>query len=98
MIQTRLPQGSLGKQVTELHATLQAQGFSVPSSEARRSFFGPGTQKAVAEFQKASGLNGTGRLDAQTVNLLSNPQQQVSPPPKINPGPMINSPPALAMA
>jgi hypothetical protein len=50
------PNLSAGEEVSGLHRQLLAHGFSTPSAEIDRHFFGPGTRAAVQQCQINYGL------------------------------------------
>jgi peptidoglycan hydrolase-like protein with peptidoglycan-binding domain len=71
--------GMTGADVSTLHASLSAQGLTLPESETRRGFFGPGTRNAVLEIQKRNQLATTGQVDGATASaLLTNPSANAS--------------------
>ena len=67
---TSLGVGTFGDEVADLHRRLTAHGFSLPSSEVDRHFFGPATRAAVTDCQREHGLPATGSLDAETARAL----------------------------
>jgi peptidoglycan hydrolase-like protein with peptidoglycan-binding domain len=62
--------GMMGADVSTLHTSLSAQGVTLPESETRRGFFGPGTRDAVLEIQKRNQLAATGQVDEATASAL----------------------------
>jgi peptidoglycan hydrolase-like protein with peptidoglycan-binding domain len=62
--------GAYGPSVARLHSLLRQKGFTLPTSEVNRSFFGPITRQAVQEFQKRVGLPVTGGVDERTESGL----------------------------
>src|SRR3989344_1983346 len=62
--------GSNGDEVLALQNLLQGPGY-FPKNVAPNGNFGPVTKKAVVEFQKAYGLEQTGRVDIETRQILN---------------------------
>jgi peptidoglycan hydrolase-like protein with peptidoglycan-binding domain len=58
--------GAYGSAVGTLQEALRARGYSVPSAESERQFFGPYTRDALAGFQRDLRLSPTGKLDSST--------------------------------
>ena len=58
--------GTFGQVVVALQSTLRKLGHEVPQAEIDRTFFGPGTRKAVMQFQEDNGLRVDGIVDEQT--------------------------------
>lgn len=60
-----------GADVALLQGELRQLNFAIPDDEARRSFFGPGTERAVREFQRQRGLEPTGVADERTAAAVN---------------------------
>src|SRR5215468_7254949 len=73
MRNTKLCVGAIGSEVTRLHALLKDRGFKVTENEVKQGFFGPETRQVVIQFQKKSGLQVSGVVDATTAAALSKP-------------------------
>lgn len=70
--------GSRGNDVTELQKALTTAGtFHVGVT----GYFGPVTEKAVKDFQKAKGISVTGTATQETLNALKNLTERVATPP-----------------
>lgn len=65
-----LSRGSVGDEVRALQEKLKALGFFPETSQAS-GYFGPLTENAVLEFQKANGLNPLGVVGPATRKLLN---------------------------
>ena len=63
-----LKQGDRGEDVVALQKFLKAEGYTRNSPDGD---YGPGTRKAVSEFQLASGLDVTGEADHRTVKAIN---------------------------
>jgi glycosidase len=59
----KLEVGSFDEEVKDLHRNLVKHGFTLPSSELERGFFGAGTRFAVIQWQRNHGLPATGIVD-----------------------------------
>lgn len=66
----KLNVGDFGDDVTRLHEALRHYGFTAPTEEIKRKFFGPGTREAVLACQRQHGWEVTGAVDATTAALL----------------------------
>jgi glycosidase len=66
----KLEVGAFGEEVKDLHRNLAKHGFTIPSSELDRAFFGPGTRYAVIQLQRSHGLSATGIVDERTATTL----------------------------
>lgn len=53
-----------------MHGALESHGFPVPQSERERGFFGPGTRRALQEFQVRAGHSNTGVCEESTLAAL----------------------------
>jgi hypothetical protein len=60
-----------GEEVATLHQALQALGLAVDPEDAEARRFGRSTRDAVAEFQKARGLEPSGEVDEKTAGVLN---------------------------
>lgn len=67
---SNLSSGSSGTQVKQLQQKLQTLGY-FPQNLTANGSFGKTTVKALKDFQKASGLPQTGKLDVKTRALLN---------------------------
>jgi hypothetical protein len=65
---TTLKPGDQGPEVKVLQQALAALGYPVGTADGQ---YGTATKKAVAQFQKASGLTGDGVLGPQTLSALT---------------------------
>lgn len=65
---TPLMNGDAGDDVVALQTRLNELGYYAGALDGK---FGDGTQKAVAKFQKAVGVEGTGEASADMINLLN---------------------------
>jgi Tc toxin complex TcA C-terminal TcB-binding domain/Neuraminidase-like domain/Salmonella virulence plasmid 28.1kDa A protein/PA14 domain/Putative peptidoglycan binding domain len=65
-----------GAEVARLQEILYSLGYSIPAGERRRQQFGPGTTRAIMEFQLSVGLPGDGFLDTQTRERLVQASQE----------------------
>lgn len=63
-----LKSGSKGAAVTQLQTRLNDLGFSVGTVDGK---YGNKTVQAVKAFQKAMGLNVTGKADDDTLNTMT---------------------------
>lgn len=66
--------GSRGPEVTKLQQMLKDAGF-FPQSQSTTEYFGPITEKALKEYQKARSLTIDGIYGPQSNNVLKNNQQ-----------------------
>lgn len=66
--QINLPPGAQKHDVAGVQSALAAQGYAVGPIDG---IAGPKTSAALRSFQRASGLNATGRIDAATAKALS---------------------------
>jgi glycosidase len=62
--------GAFGEAVKNVHRNLTKHGFTLPSSELERGFFGPGTRYAVMQLQRTHGLPTTGAVDERINAIL----------------------------
>lgn len=79
-----LSKGSSGTEVEQVQRQLMALGISVRGGADGR--FGPGTAKAVGEFQTSHNLTASGEVDAATAAILTGAagqQPTTSPPAQI---------------
>src|SRR5438128_2170235 len=70
--------GASGNDVAAMHDLLSKLGFSIPATDRRATKYGKGTQRAVAQFQAAHGLEATGTIDAATASALVNAVAEVT--------------------
>jgi len=75
---SKLSVGDSGEEVSGLHEKLALHGVEVSPEEQKRKFFGPSTRAALAEVQKAQGLETTGEVNKETAKIL------ISQPPAIS--------------
>lgn len=60
-----------GRDVAILHRELRQIGLAIPDDEVRRFLFGPGTSRAVSEFQQKNGLEANGIVDEKTAAVIN---------------------------
>ncbi|MCC3332056.1 peptidoglycan-binding protein [Nocardia abscessus] len=76
--------GASGQDVIELQCLLRDHGFQPGEVDG---MFGPNTERAVKQFQKAAGTRSDGKVGPQTWTLLRNPNNAATSPPPTSPPP-----------
>jgi hypothetical protein len=66
-----LSAGMQGSEVGLLHTELALIGIEVSADERTASVYGPGTEQAVAEFQRGNNLPASGVVDKRTAALIN---------------------------
>ncbi|MGK5693461.1 neuraminidase-like domain-containing protein [Streptomyces sp. URMC 128] len=73
-----LEPGHEGNDVGRLHEGLGVIGFEIPRDEIEASRFGPGTRRAVQQFQENHSLEATGVVDERTAASISRAARSAS--------------------